>query len=215
MRKLFCCLLVLLLSVSMVITAFADGSNVTYDGNANRYIFSPGSEYSPSDLFPNFKDVMPGDSITQKLTIRNPEKYNVKIKVYMRSLGAHEDSAAFLSQLRLRVEKAGDTIMFDATADQTAQLTGWVYIGTLYSGGEVDLNIILDVPVTLDSQYQNQVGYLDWQFKVEELEVSPDDPKPPQTSDPIKPKLLFAALLGSATALLLLVIYKRKKRKEA
>ena len=29
--------------------------------------------------------------------------------------------------------------MFDAPASATAQLSDWTYLGTLYSGGEVDL----------------------------------------------------------------------------
>ena len=213
-RKLLCGLFALLMLFSISGTAFAADSNVTYEGNAHRFIFAPGSEYSPTDLFPNFKDVMPGDSITQKLTIRNPVKYNKKIKLYMRSLGAAAGSEEFLNQLKLRVQKAGDTVMFDAAADQTAQLTEWVYLGTLYSGGEVDLSIILDVPVTLDNKYQNQVGYLYWQFKVEELEVSPDDPEPPKTYDPVRPELVVAILCGSAAVLMLLLLWGQKKREK-
>ena len=100
----FLCILALLLPCVIPVKA-ADG-NVTYSGDAGDIIFAPGSDYSPSDLFPNFKYVMPGDSITQTITVKNDASKKVKVKIYVRSLGAREDSVDFLSQLRLRVEKS-------------------------------------------------------------------------------------------------------------
>ena len=70
MKKLSCIVLMAVMLLTLSVTAFADG-RVTYDGNAREFIFAPGSEYSPTDLFTDFKNVMPGDSITQKVTIDN------------------------------------------------------------------------------------------------------------------------------------------------
>lgn len=83
MKKLSCIVLMAVMLLALSVTAFADG-RVTYDGSAREFIFAPGSEYSPTDLFTDFKNVMPGDSITQKVTIDNKVEKNVKIKVYMR-----------------------------------------------------------------------------------------------------------------------------------
>lgn len=203
----FLCICVLLLSCVMPVFA-ADG-NVTYSGDAGKFIFAPGSEYSPTDLFPNFKDVMPGDSITQPITVKNDASNKVKVKIYMRSLGAHEDSVEFLSQLRLRVEKSEENTMaymFDAAASETAQLTDWVCLGTLYSGGEVNLNVILDVPVELDNAYQQQIGYLDWEFMIEEYEIEPTDPEPPKTGDDFQIWIWLGLMLMSLLALVILIL---------
>lgn len=218
MRKfiLFLCVCVLLLTCVTTVVA-ADG-NVTYNGDAGEFIFAPGSEYSPTDLFPNFKDVMPGDNITQKITVKNDASNKVKVKIYVRSLGAHEDSVDFLSQLHLRVEKSEDNTMaymFDAAANEIAQLTDWVCLGTLYSGGEVNLNVILDVPVELDNTYQQRIGYLDWEFMIEEYEIEPTDPEPPKTGDDSKLWLWTGLMIVSLFAMIILLFMsKREKKKE-
>lgn len=210
-------LIVFVLVLSSSMTVFAANGSVTYNGESGDFIFAPGSEYSPTDLFLNFKDVMPGDSITQDITVRNDESKNVKVKIYIRSLGAHEGSEGFLSQLNLSVKKAEENemaYMFDAAADQTAGLTDWVYLGTLYSGGEVNLNVILDVPTTLDNNYKDLIGFIDWQFMIEELPVEPDDPQPPQTGDTSNLTLWFTLMISSAAMLIILLFWKRREKEE-
>ncbi|MGN0493690.1 MAG: LPXTG cell wall anchor domain-containing protein [Acutalibacteraceae bacterium] len=194
------------------VTALADGT-VTYDGNAGGFIFEKGSEYSPTDLFDGFKDVMPGDTLTQKITVKNDAANKVKVKIYIRSLGAKQDSGRFLSQLELSVAKAQDNeaaYMFDATAEKTDSLTDWVLLGTLYSGGEVNLDVGLKVPVTMDNEFQKAVGSLDWQFKVEELPVDADDPKPPKTGESDGVIIWITGGFISLSALILLSVFKKK-----
>lgn len=212
MIKVISFLALLALLGSMTLTIFAEG-NVIYDAGSDKFIFKPGSEYSPTDLFSEYKDVMPGDSIKQKITVKNDSSNEVKVKIYVRSLGAHEDSVDFLSKLHLSVAKDENNIMaymFDAAADVTDGMTDWVYLGTLFSGGEVNLVLNLDVPVELGNEYQDAIGYIDWEFKVEELPVDPDDPKPPQTGDTFG--IYFWIMLMVLSGIILVVLSRRRRK---
>ncbi len=202
---LLCCLLML----NLGLTAYAAGS-VTYDGDANEFIFEPGSEHSPTDLFSDFKNVMPGDKLTEQIEIKNDTSKKFKVKIYMRALGAQEDTDDFLSQMKLTVAPVGKSNLFEAPADETAQLTKWTHLGTLKSGGKITLDVTLEVPITMNDDYQNQIGYLDWEFKIEEIPIDPDNPSTGDNSD----IMLYGGLLVISIAgmFLLLILSKRKKQ---
>ena len=211
--KLMICLSIIVMTTALKTNRIsAQDGNVTYDGNAKDFIFAPGSEYSPTDLFADFKDLIPGDSVSQKITIDNDISKEVKIKIYMRSLGADQQSQEFLSQLSLTVVQDGKTNLFDAPASETAQLTDWVYLGTLYSGGKIDLDVTVSVPITLGNDFQDAVGKLTWEFMVEELPVETTDPRP--TGDNSNIYVAMTVMSVSAAALSVVLALKKKKEQE-
>ena len=210
--------LFLLLALFLLIRPVAaQGGEVTYSGDSGSFIFAPGSDYSPTDLFAGLKDLMPGDTITQRITVRNNASNRVKVDIYLKAESVHPEGADFLSQLHLTVAKdygLGD-YMFDAAADQTAQLTDWVLLGTLYSGGEVDLQVTLQVPKELGNEYQDAMGAIDWTFKVEEFPSELVDPVTPETADPAQLGLLYTGVCVSTAALItLLPLYCRKRKNQ-
>ena len=194
--------LALVLVCSTVAVSFAaqtpGSSGVTYKGKANELIFQPGSDHSVTDLFTNFKGVMPGDTLTQQINVKNDASKKVNVKIYIKAWGPAElennngeeivsadDSADFLKEMKLTVDTDDDTRLFEAPADQTAGLTDWVLLGTFRSGADVDLNVNLEVPITMGNDYQERIGALDWEFMAEEHPLSPDDPSTP--TDPNGP----------------------------
>lgn len=193
--------LALMLLCSTAVSFATGSSSVTYKGKAKEFIFQPGSDYSVTDLFTNFKGVMPGDTLTQQINVKNEASKKVNVKIYIRALGPAElennngeeivsadDSADFLKEMKLTVETDSDKKLFDAPADQTAGLTDWVCLGTFRSGADVDLNVDLEVPITMGNDYQDRIGALDWQFMAEEFPLDPDDPSTPtDPSDPNRP----------------------------
>lgn len=215
--------LVLVCGTTAISFAADATSHVTYKGKAEQFIFQPGSKYSPTDLFTNFKGVMPGDELTQQIEVRNDASKEVKVKIYMRALGpaelqdkdgnvrvSKEESADFLKEMDLTVDLVGSSRLFDAPADQTAGLTEWTCLGTFYSGASVTLDVGLNVPITMGNDYQESIGALDWQFMVEEYPIKKDDPKP-ATGDGMN-IALFAGIAALALIIAAVLIFARKKK---
>ena len=204
--------MVLALCLSIAPAAFAYAS-VSYNCSADKFVFTPGSEYSPTDLFENFKDVMPGDTLTQQIEVKNDVKNDVKIKLYMRALGADANSEGFLNQMDLTVKAADGSELFAAPAGETAQLTDWVCLGTFYSGAKTTLDVTLNVPIEMGNDYANQIGTLDWEFAVEELPVEPTDPVGPKTGDDT-PVALYAAICAVCAGAVVFLLATRKKKEQ-
>jgi LPXTG-motif cell wall-anchored protein len=215
MRRLLTILMIACLLLALPVAA--EEGNVVYDGETQSFVFAPGSEESLTDLFPEFKDVMPGDRLQQTITVKNDASNQVKVEIFVRSLGAQEGSEAFLSQLKLQVALSQENemgYMFDAYAHEPAQMEDWVCLGMLYSGGEVNLDLTLDVPVEMGNEFQDAVGYLDWEFKVIEYPVEPTDPEPPKTGDDsmILPAL---AVMGCSGLVVLFLLLRNRKEESA
>ena len=208
MKKLFIFTAIVLLMAAFTLPAFAE-SNVTYEGKAQEFIFAPGSEYSPTDLFENFKDVMPGDSITQQIRVKNEASKKVNVKIYMKSYGAQLGTDDFLKMMTLNVKENEKTELFDAPANETAQLTDWVCLGTFKSGADVLLDVTLDVSKDLDVEQNGSIGYVDWEFKVEEYPIPG-----PKTGDSSN-IWLYVGIIAAALAVIAVVVILLKKRNEA
>ena len=215
MKRIISVILTILLLGLVALPVSAEG-NVIYEKDAGSFIFEYGSEHSETDLFSDFKGVMPGDSITQAVTVKNEASRKVKVKIYMRSHGAHEGDEDFLSKFTLKVRRSEDNdmaYMFNAAADSTAGLTDWVLLGTLYSGGKVNLDVTLSLPTDVGNEYAARMGKIDWEFKVEELPIDIDDPRPPQTGDNRPLTVWIIILLSSAILTVVMFIIIRKNNK--
>ena len=209
LRRLSAALWAMALCVSIAVSAFAAEGNVTYSGDAGKFIFEPGSKHSPTDLFSEFKDVMPGDNISQKILVINKASKKVEAKIYMRALGAQPESQDFLSQLVLDVEILEQNARYTAAADQSGQLADWVCLGTFDSGAKVELDVTLTVPVTLDSTYMDQMGLLDWEFMVEEIPVNPEIPQTGDTAN----LMLYVGLFAVGCVGIFVILFAMRHRK--
>lgn len=79
-------LMAILMITTICTTAFAAASTVTYKGRKSGFEFAPGTVYTETDLFDKFKDVMPGDTRTEKVTIKNQYSGCDYIKVWIRAV---------------------------------------------------------------------------------------------------------------------------------
>ena len=186
-RRSFSILLAAALVMSLSVTAFAAGSSVTFE-NGKVTAFATGSVYSDTDLFGNFKGVMPGDTRTETVTVVNKASDCDYIKVYLRAV-PHDDTKNpitgevlaeitaderrgetaetaymedFLNQLSLTVKKGAQT-----SSDGAGSPAKNVYLGKLAKGESLRLNMELSVPIELDNEYSDRIGEADWVFVIE------------------------------------------------
>ena len=216
--------LVLVLLLGMSATAFAE-SKVTYEGGAEKFVFLPGSEYSETDLFENFKGVMPGDVITQEITVQNNYTKAEKVNIYLRAV-VHDEQGNplseevaraedlvsmqdFLSQLTMTV-KQGDKVLFSASPDELDGLKENVLLGAFPGRSKTILTVELSVPIELGNEYANRVGEVDWVFTAEEVT------KTVQTGDD-SDLILWAALmtLSLVTAAGVILSLNRKNKEHS
>lgn len=187
-------------------TAFAAAS-VTYEGGAEKFVFLPGSEYSDSDLFENFKGVLPGDALTQQITVKNAT--DGKVRIYMRAEDEGMEDTDFLSQLHMTVE-CRDKEIFDAAPSETAQLTENTLLGTFKKKGSTELTVTLTVPATMGNDYMNRVGVVPWTFLVEEI---PEDDNP-ETGDWFNIGMWAGLAIALAAVIIVLIVLQRRRRAE-
>ncbi len=203
MKKILSILLALLVLTVGVAQA---APQVRYEGGAEEFIFLPGSAFSDSDLFEGFKGVMPGDVISQRITIRNTS--DKEVRIFLRADPVEEKHRDFLSRMNLQVSTR-DGQIFDAATSETGQLTENTLLGTFKQGGNTELMLTLTVPYDLGNDFMATMGIVPWVFLAEEVPV--DDT--PHTGDDFELStwLLAAAMILAAIAFVVI----RMKRERA
>ena len=170
-----------LLTVSLATSAFAT-SSITFKGFSAGFDFQPGREYKETDLFDVFKNVMPGDTVTDTVTFTNEATDCDFVNLYMRAEAhneagdplsekvAEKESVAtmteFLSKLSMKVWN-GTELIYDASPDRLDGLKDNTLLGTFRTGDTTILKVELTVPIELDNRFANRVGEVDWIFHVE------------------------------------------------
>lgn len=181
-KATFSLVLMLLMVMSLASTAFAASPSITFNGFSKGFDFQPGSEYTETDLFGSFKNVMPGDTVTETITFTNSAADCDFVNLYMRA-EAHDETenplspkvaeketvvtmTEFLSKLSMKVWN-GTELIYDASPDELDGLKTNKFLGTYRSGEKATLKVELNVPIELGNEYANRVGEVDWIFHVE------------------------------------------------
>ncbi len=183
----------LALTCLMFVAAPALASTVTYDAKSGQFTVDTKSGATATDLFENFKYVMPGDTLEQEIVVKNLPADGKQVQLLMRSLGASEENPNdLLSLLTLTVSQTdGDVVSSESPANEAGNLADWVDLGTYSEQKTITLNVRLQVPITLDNRYQNladEIHHLYWEFKAVEIEPEPSEPESsepaPESSEP-------------------------------
>ena len=181
-KAVFSLVLMLLIVMSLSSTAYAAAPSITFKGFTSGFDFQLGSEYTETDLFNSFKNVMPGDTVTETITFTNSASDCDFVNLYMRA-EAHDETAnplspkvaeketvaamtEFLSKLSMKVWN-GTELIYDAAPNELGGLGSNKFLGTFRSGETATLKVELSVPIDLDNKFADRIGEVDWIFHVE------------------------------------------------
>lgn len=202
-RSLRCVVAAILCVVALAVPAraFADTPAIAYDGNARQLTVSGATMSSGEpDLFPAFKDLMPGDEREQQIEIR-ATGVKSQVRVFVRAVVDHE-TTHLLSPITLTAAVS------DASADWLqAGMPGSVFahptqVATFTSDGSTVLNLQLSVPTSVGNELADANKTIRWEITAE------DDGEiiPAQPAGPKKPGLFGLAATGDNSLALLLTL---------
>ena len=165
---------------------YYDGS----DGNGARFTFTHTGDGSGTNLFPNFSNCMPGDSLTQTIRVQADGKNGVQgAKIYLRAeidgdASAKEGSAIsyndVLDHIGMTVSKDGVVIASSKTAKLFSQLDAAdglksnVFIAEVGPKTDpVDLDVTIDVDPAMGNAFQEAAAHIKFVFSAEDNELPP------------------------------------------
>lgn len=175
-------------------TGEANIPTVTYydgsDGTNAHFTFTHTGKGSDTNLFPNFSDCMPGDSLTQTIRVQADSKNGVQgAKIYLRAeingdASAKEGSAItyndVLDHISMTVSKNGVALASNKTAklfsqlDASKGLKNNVFIAEVSPKTDpVDLDVTIEVDPAMGNAFQEAAAHITFVFSVEDNEVPP------------------------------------------
>ena len=175
-KKIFSLVLIVLVLASVMPMAYADNSSfdVSYLGEDKGIVVTPKTtEYTDTDLFANFKNIMPGDTRTETVTFANEATDCDFVKVYLQIFPHNnaEEAQAFLEIIHMVVECNGTEIFNDTAA---AAMEEGVLIGKVESGKSVNITATLTTDAEkMTNEYANMAAEVDWKFTTEAFSGDP------------------------------------------
>lgn len=183
------------------VNAFADTPAIAYDGNARQLTVSgaTGTSGEPN-LFPSFKDLMPGDVREQQIEIR-ATGVKSQVRVFVRAVVDHE-TAHLLSPITLTATVGDASAGWLQTGTPGSVFARPTQVATFTGDGSTVLNLQLSVPTSVGNELADASKTIRWEVTAE------DDGEtiPAQPAGSKKPGLFGLAATGDNSLALLLTL---------
>jgi len=144
------------------------------------------------NLFDNFSGVMPGDTLTQTITVESARGNSGQFRIYLYAAPGEETVPDFLKSMTLKVLSGGTELnVMDAYKESGVEnpYAKGVLLGTFHPGDSKNLTVSLTLPIEMNNSFQNAKSFVDWYLYAEQSinsgggegpyptpEPSPDDP---------------------------------------
>lgn len=197
-------LLALVFTVSMGKGAFAARGTLAVEPGVTLYEEGGKAAFriqadEGTDLFQDFKGVMPGDVLTQTVTLRaaGTNQNSYRVFLYARECGQAENGGIHvrpgtdkevLENIELYVYQVdgenrtliskglkGDIGNIPGAIGEEAAVEAGARLGTLDASDEVTLEVELRVNINAGNEFANKAAYIDWVFYADTV---PDEPGP-------------------------------------
>lgn len=119
MKKLLSLVMVIAALAALTVPALAADAVVSRQGTNGLVIETTGSGYTDTDLFGNFKNVMPGDELTENITIQNNVSGFDYVKLYIRAEAHDEEGNPLTYSEPFENEDGHDQANIDGERDET------------------------------------------------------------------------------------------------
>ncbi len=201
-----------------------DAPSIVYDGNARQLTVS-GVE-APSggvDLFPAFKDLMPGDTRNQLIKIE-AKGVQGQVSIFIHAV-VDEDTPRALEPISLTAAvSAGPSSNVLETGTPASVFAETARVATFAADGNATLDLRLSVPTSVGNELADASKTVRWEITAEddsgELDAIPARPEPAwksifsqltQTGDSIALGALVAVLAVAAIGIAI-AVWRRNKR---
>lgn len=202
MRNRIKAITVVILSVFLLTTSVSFGAEspkITYDGQHHEFIMK---NMEHSDLFVNFKSLMPGDKVTQDISIQTK---NIKQETTLLLKSEYDQKfKKNLEKLQVHIEKNGKIISSSFSINEP------IVIGKFKKDSLSNIKVVLEVPVSVTEQITDEKYHIKWTFIAQEDgEIVAEDPV--QTGDNFRLLLYVGISIVTLIILIGMLLLKKKK----
>ena len=161
-----------------------------YDGNNARFVFTNTGKGSATDLFANFSNCMPGDSLTQTICVKADSANGAQgAKVYLRAeidgdTSAKEGTAIkyddVLSHIHMTVSQDGKVLATNKNAslfdqlDAADGLKSDVLVAEVFPKADpIKLDVTVEIDPAMGNAFQEAAAHIKFVFSAEDNELPP------------------------------------------
>lgn len=156
-----CCALLIFSAVEITL-AYPNEPTVSYNGKEKEFVFVNTEE---TDLFRDFKDVVPGDIFSQEIVLRG-EKIENATDFYLRA--EVNDGVTIPETVTLKVYLE-ENLISDSPLNSSGSLEENVHLCQLTKDGSVKLNAVLEVPTSVGNEISDMKKEVHWIFTAQEM----------------------------------------------
>ena len=169
-------------------------SEIIYENNAERYI------QLENGFFDNLGELLPGDHLTDKITIYNSSNNRIKYYLSIDKNSLSDEEIALLDHVHLVIKNGQGNILKEGKITDIQKLL----LGTYNHGDQEDISFDLSIPPDLDNEYSKIATKIVWIFSVDEESNNPN------TWD-LKYDLSITLFLFSAAGLIIVMFLAKQE----